>query len=158
MSPEKYAVEAQTAASLGYTSIKIKARPWFDVYETVRRISAVTPDWFCIDADWNDFLINVSNAVPVLRELEQDFPKIKIFEGPMRGDDVPGNKLLRSLWQCAAAHRDWRGLLRWLCHRRRRGTGNGRWPGLGHGQHALLFADGRHGVDHHLDAAPGRSA
>ena len=104
MSPEKYAVEAQTAASLGYTSIKIKARPWFDVYETVRRISAVTPDWFCIDADWNDFLINVSNAVPVLRELEQDFPKIKIFEGPMRGDDVPGNKLLRSQIRTAIAH------------------------------------------------------
>lgn len=104
MSPEKYEVEAKKAVELGYTSLKIKARPWFDVYETVRRISAATPDYFNIDADWNDFLINVSNAVPVLRELETAFPKIKIFEGPIRADDVPGNKLLRSQIRTATAH------------------------------------------------------
>ena len=84
--------------------MKIKARPWFDVYETIERMSAATPDYFSIDADWNDFLINVSNAVPVLRKLEEDFPKIKIFEGPIRADDVPGNKLLRSKIRTAIAH------------------------------------------------------
>ena len=104
MSPAKYEVEARTAVELGYTSIKIKARPWFDVYETVERISAATPAYFHIDADWNDFLINVSNAVPVLRELEQAFPKITIFEGPIRADDVAGNKLLRSQIRTATAH------------------------------------------------------
>ncbi|HXF64880.1 MAG TPA: enolase C-terminal domain-like protein [Caldilineaceae bacterium] len=104
MSPEKYEIEARQAVELGYTSIKIKARPWFDVYETIRRISAATPDYFAIDADWNDFLINVSNAVPALRELEQAFPKLKIFEGPIRADDVPGNKLLRSQIRTAIAH------------------------------------------------------
>ncbi len=104
MSPEKYEVEAKKAVELGYTSLKIKARPWFDVYETIRRISAATPDYFCIDADWNDFLINVSNAVPVLRQLETDFPKLKIFEGPIRADDVPGNRLLRSQIRTAIAH------------------------------------------------------
>jgi L-alanine-DL-glutamate epimerase-like enolase superfamily enzyme len=104
MSPQKYEVEAKKAVELGYTSFKIKARPWFDVYETIERISAATPDAFHIDADWNDFLINVSNAVPVLRELEQAFPKITIFEGPMRADDVPGNRLLRSQIRTAIAH------------------------------------------------------
>lgn len=104
MSPDRYAVEATTAVQLGYTSIKIKARPWFDVYETVALISAVTPDYFSIDVDWNDFLVNVSNAVPVLRELERAFPKIKIFEGPIRADDIAGNKLLRSKIQTAIAH------------------------------------------------------
>lgn len=104
MSPELYEREAKIAVDLGYTSIKIKARPWFDVHETVKRISEATPDYFCIDADWNDFLINVSNAVPVLRALEEEFPKIKIFEGPIRGDDVPGNKLLRSQIRTATAH------------------------------------------------------
>jgi L-alanine-DL-glutamate epimerase-like enolase superfamily enzyme len=104
MAPEKYEREAQKAVELGYTSLKIKARPWFDVYETVKRISAATPDYFCIDADWNDFLINVSNAVPVLRSLEEEFPKIKIYEGPIRADDVPGNKLLRSKIRTATAH------------------------------------------------------
>nr|HMN31621.1 enolase C-terminal domain-like protein [Caldilineaceae bacterium] len=104
MSPEKYEIEAKKAVELGYTSLKIKARPWFDTYETVKRISAATPDYFCIDADWNDFLISVSFAVPVLRALEEEFPKIKIFEGPIRGDDVAGNKLLRSQIRTAIAH------------------------------------------------------
>lgn len=104
MSPAMYEQEAKIAASLGYTSIKIKARPWFDVYETVQRISAATPDYFCIDADWNDFLINVSYAAPVLRELEENFPKIKIYEGPIRADDVAGNRLLRNKIRTATAH------------------------------------------------------
>jgi len=104
MAPEKYEIEAKKAVELGYTSIKIKARPWFDVYEIIKRISAATPDYFCIDADWNDFLLNVSNAVPVLRQLEEEFPKIKIYEGPIRADDLPGNKLLRSQIRTATAH------------------------------------------------------
>ena len=104
MSPEKYEIEALKAVELGYTSIKIKARPWFDVYETMRRISAATPDHFCIDADWNDFLLNVSTAVPVLRQLEEEFPKIKIYEGPILASDVEGNRLLRSQIRTATAH------------------------------------------------------
>jgi L-alanine-DL-glutamate epimerase-like enolase superfamily enzyme len=104
MSPEKYEIEAKTAVKLGYTCMKIKTRPWFDVHGTIRRISAATPDYFSIDSDWNDFLINVSNAVPVLRGLEEEFPKIKIFEGPIRANDVEGNKLLRAQIRTAIAH------------------------------------------------------
>jgi L-alanine-DL-glutamate epimerase-like enolase superfamily enzyme len=104
MAPEKYEQEAKKAVELGYTSIKIKARPWFDIHETIRRISAATPDYFCIDADWNDFLLGVSFAVPVLRALEEEFPKIKIYEGPIRADDVAGNKLLRTQIRTATAH------------------------------------------------------
>ncbi len=104
MSPAKYEVEAQKAVELGYTSLKIKTRPWFDVYETIERISNVTPDYFHIDADWNDFLLNVSSAVPVLRELEEAFPKITIFEGPILANDVAGNRLLREKIRTPVAH------------------------------------------------------
>nr|BAG82726.1 putative mandelate racemase [uncultured bacterium] len=104
MSPEKYEVEAITAVNLGYTCMKIKTRPWFDVHETIRRMSAVTPDYFSIDSDWNDFLKDASTAIPVLRQLEEEFPKIKIFEGPIRADDVPGNKLLRQSIRTPIAH------------------------------------------------------
>lgn len=104
MSPEKYEVEVKKAVELGYTCMKIKTRPWFDVYETVRRMSEATPDYFSIDCDWNDFLLDVSTAVPVLRKLEEDFPKIKIFEGPIHAHDVAGNKLLRSQIRTATAH------------------------------------------------------
>ena len=104
MSPERYAIEAQTAVELGYTCIKIKTRPWFDVRETIRQISAVTPDHFRIDADWNAFLNNASNAIPLLRELEQTFPKIKIFEDPIPRHDASGNHFLRTQISTAIAH------------------------------------------------------
>ena len=104
MSPEKYATEAQTAVELGYTCIKIKTRPWFDVRKTVRLISEVTPDHFRIDADWNAFLNNASNAIPLLRELEETYPKIKIFEDPIPREDAPGNRFLRTQIQSAIAH------------------------------------------------------
>ena len=37
MSPEKYEIEARTAVELGYTCIKIKTRPWFDVRDDLPR-------------------------------------------------------------------------------------------------------------------------
>jgi L-alanine-DL-glutamate epimerase-like enolase superfamily enzyme len=104
MSPEKYEVEARTAVELGYTCMKIKTRPWFDVYETIRRISEATPDHFRIDADWNAFLNNASNAIPILRELERTFPKIKIFEDPIPREDASGNRYLRTQIESAIAH------------------------------------------------------
>jgi L-alanine-DL-glutamate epimerase-like enolase superfamily enzyme len=70
----------------------------------MRRISAATPGYFTIDADWNDFLLNVSTAVPVLRQLEEAFPKIKIYEGPIAADDIEGNRLLRQKIRTAIAH------------------------------------------------------
>jgi L-alanine-DL-glutamate epimerase-like enolase superfamily enzyme len=104
MSPEAYEREARIAVDLGYTSLKIKTRPWFDVYETVKRISEATPDYFHIDCDWNDFLLDVSTAVPVLQELENDFPKVTIFEGPILAHDVAGNRLLREKIRTPIAH------------------------------------------------------
>lgn len=104
MSPEKYEAEARVAVDLGYTCMKIKTRPWFDVRETIDRISRATPDHFTIDADWNAFLNNVSNAVPILRELEETFPKIKIYEDPIPRHDASGNRALRQQIRSAIAH------------------------------------------------------
>jgi L-alanine-DL-glutamate epimerase-like enolase superfamily enzyme len=104
MSPEAYEREARVAVELGYTSIKIKTRPWFDVYETVRRISEATPEHFHIDCDWNDFLLDVSTAVPVLRQLETEFPKIALWEGPILAHDLAGNRLLREKVRTPIAH------------------------------------------------------
>ena len=104
MSPEKYEIEAKKSVELGYTCIKIKTRPWFDVRETIRRISEATPDHFRIDADWNAFLNNASNAIPLLRELEQTFPKIKIFEDPIPRNDASGNRYMRTQIETAVAH------------------------------------------------------
>ena len=104
MGPKEYAREAKVASDLGYTSMKIKTRPWHDVYETMERISDATPDWFHIDCDWNDRLVDVSTAVPVLREMERDFSKISIWESPMKMADASGNRLLRDQIDRAIAH------------------------------------------------------
>ena len=37
MSPELYEAEAREAVRLGYTCMKIKTRPWWDVHETIAR-------------------------------------------------------------------------------------------------------------------------
>lgn len=150
MAPEKYEQEARVAVELGYTytSLKIKTRLWFDVYETIQLISAVTPDWFCIDADWNDFLINVSNAVPVLQQLEQEFPKLKIFEGLIQANDVPGNRLLRSQIRTPIAHH-------YGAVPGRTAIGEGYCDGFVYGQYALFLTDGRNGLDNDNGASLG---
>ena len=104
MAPERYAAEAREAVRLGYTGMKIKTRPWWDVTETIARISAATPPWFAIDADWNDFLLDAPTALPVLSALEAEFPKIKLFEGPIPASDVDGNRRLRAALRTPIAH------------------------------------------------------
>ncbi|MCS7056199.1 MAG: hypothetical protein NZM18_08545, partial [Thermoflexales bacterium] len=66
--PEDNAAEAQEAVAHGYTSYKIKARPWWDVFAQVEAIARVTPPHFRLDLDWNQMLANVGNAAPVLAE------------------------------------------------------------------------------------------
>lgn len=94
MSPEDFAAEAQEALAKGYTSYKIKARPWWDVYEQVAAISAVTPRHFRLDLDWNNMLLNAGNAAPVLTELDKE-ERVAIYESPIMQRDVEGQRLLR---------------------------------------------------------------
>ncbi len=94
MPPEANAEEAKAAVAAGYTSYKIKARPWWDVIEQVEAISAVTPPGFHLDLDWNDMLLDVGNAAPLLRALEK-YERVAIFEGPIPQRDVEGYCELR---------------------------------------------------------------
>ena len=94
MPAEAFAEEAKEALSKGYTSYKFKARPWFDIYEQADAVSAVTPDYFRLDLDWNNMLLNVGNAAPVLQELDKR-ERIAIYESPIMQRDVEGQKLLR---------------------------------------------------------------
>jgi L-alanine-DL-glutamate epimerase-like enolase superfamily enzyme len=95
MPPEALAAEAQEALARGYTSYKIKARPWWDVYEQVAAISAATPEHFRLDLDWNQMLITQGNAAPVLAELDRQ-PRIASYESPIMQRDVEGQRLLRA--------------------------------------------------------------
>ncbi len=94
-SPEDNAAEAQAAVARGYTSYKIKARPWWDVFAQVEAIAQVTPPHFRLDLDWNQMLINAGNAAPVLAELDRE-PRMAIYESPIMQRDVEGLRQLRS--------------------------------------------------------------
>jgi L-alanine-DL-glutamate epimerase-like enolase superfamily enzyme len=92
--PEALAEEAKEALARGYTAYKTKARPWWDVYEQVEAISAVTPDYFRLDLDWNQALINAGNAAPVLTELDKQ-ERVAIYESPIMQRDIEGHRQLR---------------------------------------------------------------
>jgi L-alanine-DL-glutamate epimerase-like enolase superfamily enzyme len=94
MPPAALAEEAKLAVSNGYTAHKIKARPWFDVFEQVNAISSVTPSHYKIDLDWNEMLLTADNAVGVLSVLEQQ-DRVAIFESPIFHHDVDGQQALR---------------------------------------------------------------
>jgi L-alanine-DL-glutamate epimerase-like enolase superfamily enzyme len=92
--PEEWQEEARLAVSLGYTSLKLKARPWRDVLEQVDAIAEVVPPSVAIDLDFNSSLANAATAVLFLRELEKR-PNVAIVETPIPQGDVAGNKRIR---------------------------------------------------------------
>lgn len=94
MPPEVLAAEAAEAYASGYTSHKFKARPWFDVYEQVTQVSAVTPEYYTLDLDWNQMLLDVGTAAPVLSRLDAN-PRVGIYETPIRQGDLEGYRRLR---------------------------------------------------------------
>ena len=94
MSPQDLAGEAQDAVAAGYIFHKFKTRPWFDVYEQVEAIGAVTPEHYRLDLDWNDMLMNVGTATPVLQRLDQ-YERVSIYESPINQADVEGQRELR---------------------------------------------------------------
>ncbi len=95
MSPADFAAEAQEAVARGYTSHKIKARPWWDIYEQVEAIRKATPANYRIDLDWNQMLVNASSAVPVLGRLDQE-EIVALYESPILQRDVEGLRQLRA--------------------------------------------------------------
>lgn len=103
MSPADFAAEASEAVSKGYTSHKIKARPWWDIYAQVEAISKATPEYYHLDMDWNQMLANASNAIPVLQRLDQ-MPRVSLYESPIFHHDVEGNRQLRSKISLPIAH------------------------------------------------------
>lgn len=100
--PEALAEEAKDALARGYTALKTKARPWWDVYAQVEQMSQVTPPHFKIDMDWNQMLINASNAAPVLNELDKQ-ERVALYESPIFQRDTEGQRLLRRKTQKAIA-------------------------------------------------------
>jgi L-alanine-DL-glutamate epimerase-like enolase superfamily enzyme len=103
MSPEDFAAEARDAIAKGYTSHKIKGRPWWDIFAQVEAISEATPAYYHLDIDWNQMLVNASNAAPVLQQLDQ-YSRVSLYESPIFQRDVEGNRQLRGKINRPIAH------------------------------------------------------
>lgn len=95
MPPAAWLAECELAIERGYTGAKVKGRPWFDIREQVAVLADELPSWFAIDIDFNDTLLRVPDAVPVLEELEAA-PQVSRFETPIPQEDVPGNRRIRA--------------------------------------------------------------
>ena len=70
-SPKDWAAEAKDAVKNGYTSFKLKPRPWWDIVSQIGAISKVVPDHFKLDLDPNGTWQNAASAIPIIKKLEQ---------------------------------------------------------------------------------------
>jgi galactonate dehydratase len=94
MPAEDWVDEAERAVDRGYTAMKAKGRPWFDLRAQVDALEDVVPEGFKLNVDFNETMQTAEDALPVLKELEKS-PIVTSFEDPVGRTDVEGNKRLR---------------------------------------------------------------
>lgn len=95
-SPDDWAAEATDAVANGYTSFKIKQRPWWDIVEQVEAVSEVVPLGFKLDLDANGTMQNAAAAMPIMQQLEK-CDHVAMFETPIPQNDILGNRQLRQV-------------------------------------------------------------
>lgn len=95
MAPQAWAAEARAAEAHGFNTMKVKARPWYDIAAQLQAVDRATSKHFKLDADFNTMLLGVDQAAPLIAKLERDNDCLAIVESPIPQDDVEGNKLLR---------------------------------------------------------------
>ncbi len=94
MAPEEWAAEAQKALDRGYTSMKLKGRPWRDIHAQLAALESVIPKSMHLDIDFNSMLVDAGTAIPLLQEL-LSFVNVSIYETPIPQGDVAGNQQIR---------------------------------------------------------------
>lgn len=93
MPAEDWIEECKTAVDRGYSSVKLKGRPWFDLRRITAELCEAIPDWFTVGIDFNETLHDVTRGLPILEELERH-PQVTLFESPIPQEDVDGNRQL----------------------------------------------------------------
>lgn len=90
MPPEDWVAEVQESVKRGYTSAKLKARPWRDIFAQVEAVGDAVPSDYKLDIDFNGFLRTADHAIPVLQKLDHH-PNVAIYESPFYlGTDIEG--------------------------------------------------------------------
>ena len=95
MAPEEWAAEAKEAEKHGFTTMKVKARPWHDIDRQLEVVSQAVSPHFRIDTDFNGLLLGVDVAAPLIGRLEEKYEHLAIVESPIPQENVAGNALLR---------------------------------------------------------------
>lgn len=95
MAPGDWAKEARESVKRGYTTFKMKARPWRDIHEQVAAVGKAVSADYRFDVDFNGFLLNSARAEEHLTRLDEHV-NVGMYESPfylMR--DLPGARILR---------------------------------------------------------------
>jgi len=94
MPPEDWAAEIEESVRRGYTSAKIKARPWRDLIPQLKAIAEVAPENYRVMIDYNGFLLTAENALQYLKQLD-DMPLVEGHESAIYfGSDYDGVRML----------------------------------------------------------------
>ena len=95
MSPEDWAKEAKESLKRGYTSFKMKARPWRDIIQQVETVGKAVPQDYRLDIDFNGFLLTPANAEIYLQKLDERV-NVGMYESPYSlSRDLEGARILR---------------------------------------------------------------
>ena len=161
MPPEDWAREARWAEEHGFTTMKVKARPWYDIDAQLRAVSEASSLHFKLDADFNGLLLGVDKAAPLIGAWKT---ATSVWPSSSR-------RCLKTTWRgtsCCAKNPQ--SDLDALCLPPvMTAIGEGVCDGFviggvkrvldeglsGAGQDAVLAADGRHGTDDHLCRSSG---
>lgn len=95
MPPEDWVEEALESVRRGYTSIKLKARPWWDIFAQVDALAQAVPQNYRFYIDFNAFLLTKDFAIPILKRLDT-CPNVAYYESPFwLRTDIEGAKCLQ---------------------------------------------------------------
>ena len=94
-SPQDWAAEAKDALKAGYTSFKLKPRPWWDIGAQIGAICKVVPPHFKLDLDPNATWQNAASAIPIIKKLER-YDNVAMYETPIPQHDILGNRQIRA--------------------------------------------------------------
>lgn len=96
MPPEDWVEEAVESVRRGYTSIKLKARPWWDIFAQVDALAQAVPENYQFYIDFNAFLLTKDFAISVLKHLDA-CPNVAFYESPFwLRTDIEGAKCLQN--------------------------------------------------------------
>jgi hypothetical protein len=97
-SPEVFAEEIQRAVDQGYRIFKMHSDARYDVIEQTRAAAEVAPEGFKLHWDFNHNR-TMGVVLPIVAELERDYPVVGFIEDPLPWADIDGWRTLRQKTQ-----------------------------------------------------------